>query len=93
MEDTDEQDWLTEMDKEIIEILGRDLVLSPSIIAYNIDRSREGVGNRLSTLQAGGLVEKVERGKYQLSDKGKEALQVFGHPEEFPDELLSNDEA
>ncbi|WP_174789844.1 MULTISPECIES: MarR family transcriptional regulator [Haloarcula] len=63
-------DWLTEMDKEIINVLGTNLTLTPSIIAENIDRSREGVGNRLNSLQAGGLVRKVDRGKYEITEEG-----------------------
>jgi DNA-binding Lrp family transcriptional regulator len=67
----EELDWLTEMDEEILSVLGTDLTLTPSIIAENIDRSQKGVGNRLSALQAGGLVDKVERGKYKLTEEGK----------------------
>jgi len=69
-EDGEEDDWLTEMDQEIINVLGTNLILSPSIIAENIDRSRRGVSNRLNALQAGGLVEKIERGKYELTEEG-----------------------
>lgn len=77
MDDDGKPDWLTEMDEEIIEILSPDLTLSPSIIAENIDRSREGVSNRLNSLQAGGLVDKVGRGKYQLSEEGVELYLDF----------------
>ncbi|MFU1782592.1 MarR family transcriptional regulator [Haloarcula japonica] len=70
MTDREVPDWLTEMDKEIINVLGTNLILSPSIIAENIGRSREGVGNRLNSLQAGGLVRKVDRGKYELTEEG-----------------------
>lgn len=70
MENADRPDWLTEMDEEILDVLSTNLVLSPSIIAENIDRSREGVSNRLNSLQAGGLVEKVDRGKYEITDEG-----------------------
>lgn len=63
-------DWLTDMDKEILEVLTTDLILTPSVIAENIGRSRKGVSNRLNALQAGGVVEKIDRGKYRISDKG-----------------------
>jgi len=72
-EDSEEgknDDWITEMDQEIINVLGTNLILSPSIIAENIDRSRRGVSNRLNSLQAGGLVKKVDRGKYELTEEG-----------------------
>jgi len=68
MDDDEQLDWLTEMDEEILEILSTGLTLGPTAIAQNIDRSREGVSNRLNSLQAGGLVEKVDRGKYRLAD-------------------------
>lgn len=68
MDDEEKPDWLTEMDEEILEILSTGLTLGPTAIAENIGRSREGVSNRLNSLQAGGLVEKVDRGKYRLAD-------------------------
>lgn len=68
-------DWQTPLDDEILELLASsDLVLSPSIIAFNLDRSREGVADRISVLMDYGLIEKVERGKYRISEKGKEYL-------------------
>jgi DNA-binding transcriptional regulator GbsR (MarR family) len=65
-------DWLTEMDKEILEVLRSELILSPSIISENIGRSRKGVSNRINSLQAGELVKKVDRGKYRITDEGIE---------------------
>lgn len=70
MGNEDTPDWLTEMDEEILEALSGGLTLSPSIIAENIDRSREGVSNRLNSLQAGDLVQKVDRGKYSITNEG-----------------------
>lgn len=63
-------DWVTETDKEILEVLGTELILTPSIIAENIERSREGVSQRLNALQAGELVEKIDRGKYKITSEG-----------------------
>lgn len=51
----------------------RDLSLNPNI-----------VNTRLKDLRNAGLVNKVERGKYVLTDKGVEALEIL---EEY-DELL-----
>lgn len=70
--DDDVPDWLTDMDLEILDVLGSNLILSPSIIAENIDRSREGVSNRLSALNAGGMVDKIDRGKYKITAAGLE---------------------
>lgn len=68
--------WMTQLDDEILELLdSSELVLSPSIIAFNINRSREGVADRIAMLTDYGLVEKVERGKYQITQEGKQYLQ------------------
>ncbi|WP_053966337.1 hypothetical protein [Haloarcula rubripromontorii] len=69
-ENGDDWDWLTDMDFEILEVMRFELILSPSIIAENIGRSREGVSNRLNSMQAGGLIEKLDRGKYRITDDG-----------------------
>lgn len=62
-------EWTTEMDVEILNVLSVFLVLTPAVIADNIDRSREAVARRLNALEAGGLVEKVDRGKYKITGK------------------------
>jgi Mn-dependent DtxR family transcriptional regulator len=70
MEKSQEPDWLTEMDKEILEVMSSELILTPAIIAENIGRSRKGVSNRINPLQAGGLIEKIDRGKYRITTEG-----------------------
>lgn len=67
-------DWMTPMDDRILEVLNAGLVLSPTIIAYNIDKSREAVGRRLSDLSESGLVRRIERGRYEITDIGREYL-------------------
>lgn len=65
-------EWQQPLDDEILELLAdTDIVLTPSIIAFNIDRSREGVAHRILVLEKYGMVEKVERGKYRISDIGE----------------------
>lgn len=66
-----DHDWITEMDKEILEVLNTDLTLTPSIISENIDRAPSSVSRRLDVLRAGGLVWKKDRGKYHITDKGR----------------------
>lgn len=67
--------WMTPLDDEILELMdSADIVLSPSIIAYNIERSREGVAHRLSQLTKYKMIEKVERGKYRIREEGREYL-------------------
>nr|WP_276282667.1 MarR family transcriptional regulator [Halorussus sp. DT72] len=68
-------DWMTPMDERVLELLqSAGLVLSPSIIAYNLGSSREGVSRRLQELTNHGLVNRVERGKYELSKEGEQFL-------------------
>lgn len=66
---------MTALDDRILELLDSSgLVLSPSIIAYNLERSREGVAKRISKLEAHGLIVREERGKYQIAESGTEYL-------------------
>jgi len=68
-------DWMSPMDDDILELFhSAELVLTPSIIAYNIDYSREEVNRRLSILEQHGVVERVERGKYRIATIGEEYL-------------------
>jgi len=68
-------DWMVPMDDEILTLFrGSDLVLTPAIVAYNLDHSREAVNRRLSVLTEEGLTERVERGKYRLTPIGEEYL-------------------
>ena len=72
MADTEFPEWTTDLDKEILELLNSEIVMTPALVAENIDRSRGAVARRLGTLEAGGLVEKQGRGKYKLSPEGSE---------------------
>jgi predicted transcriptional regulator len=68
-------DWMTHMDDLVLEILqSSGLVLSPSIIAFNLDASREAVNRRLKELTEYGLVERIERGKYRITRNGETYL-------------------
>jgi len=71
-------DWMKPMDDEILTLFhSADLVFSPTLIAYNLDHSREGVNRRLSTLEDRGFVERVERGRYRLSADGEDYFHGF----------------
>ncbi|MEM4780598.1 MAG: winged-helix domain-containing protein [Halalkalicoccus sp.] len=64
--------WMRPIDESIVEILAEsDLVLTPAVVAYNIGYSREEVNRRLSELETHGLVERVERSKYRITDDGR----------------------
>ena len=62
-------------DERILEALGSsEMILSPAVIAKNIEKSREEVNRRLSVLVNYGFVERVERGYYVISDPGQQYL-------------------
>jgi DNA-binding transcriptional ArsR family regulator len=69
-------DWMTDLDRQILYVLLTGLTLTPSVIADNLDKSRQAVSQRLNALRAGGLVEKEERGKYTLTKEGYAYTQV-----------------
>ncbi|RDZ38761.1 transcriptional regulator [Haloferax sp. Atlit-47N] len=63
------------IDERILEVLSSSkLILSPTIIAENIDKSRSEVSRRLTELSERGLVSKVRRGRYEIADLGNEYL-------------------
>lgn len=70
-----QEEWMNPVDDRILEICANgDLVLTPSIIAYNIEYSREEVNRRLSELERHSLVDRVDRGKYRITEKGYQYL-------------------
>jgi predicted transcriptional regulator len=58
----------------VLEVLDAGLVFSPTIIAYNINKSWEAVGRRLSELPEAGLINRIKRGRYEITDRGREYL-------------------
>lgn len=69
-------DWMQlPIDDRILEILDSSgLILSPTIIAENIDKSREEVSRRLTDLVDHEFVYRVRRGRYEITDKGSAYL-------------------
>lgn len=66
-------DWMLPIDDAILDLFhSTELILTPTIIAYNIDYSREEVNRRLSVLEDHGFVTKVERGKYRITALGRQ---------------------
>lgn len=70
-------DWMQlPTDDRILEALhSSGMVLSPAVIGKNIDRSREEVTRRLSVLVDYGLVIRVERGYYEITELGEQYLE------------------
>jgi len=61
------------IDDRILELLdSSELILSPSVIAINIDKSRDEVNRRLTILLDHNLVTRVKRGYYEITDRGQE---------------------
>ena len=66
---------MTRADDRILETLDdSDLTLSPHILAVNTDYTRQHITNRLSQLVDAKLVEKVDIGLYQITEKGRKYL-------------------
>lgn len=69
-------DWMVPADDAILELFqGTGLVLTPSVVAYNVGYSREVVNRRLRTLEERGFVARVERGKYRITALGSQYVQ------------------
>lgn len=65
-------EWMKPTDDQILEILGDSgLVLTPQIIAFNAGFDRSHVNKRLSEFVEKGLVRRVERGKYEITNEGR----------------------
>ncbi len=68
-------EWMTPIDDDVLELLDDSgLVVTPAVVALNIDRSRAEVNRRLGRLEEHGLVERVARGKYRITDRGDRYL-------------------
>lgn len=62
-------------DDRILEVLdASDLVLSPAVIAKNVDATRVHVNRRLSVLVEYGMATRVERGYYEIAPLGSRYL-------------------
>lgn len=69
-------DWMLPIDDAILGLFhSKELILTPAIIAYNINYSREEVNRRLSELEDRGFITKAERGKYQISEIGRQYIE------------------
>ena len=63
------------IDDRILEILAdTGIILSPAVIAINIDKSRDEVNRRLSKLVDEGMVVRVKRGYYEITEEGEAYL-------------------
>jgi biotin operon repressor len=66
---------MNQTDDRILSLLDESgLLLSPSVIAVNLEYSRNWVSSRLSRLLEAGLVEKSEPSYYSISELGQQYL-------------------
>ncbi len=68
-------DWMNQTDDRILELLDEsDLILTPAVMARNLDYTRNWVSRRVGRLESAGLVEPMDSGYYQISDRGRAYL-------------------
>jgi Mn-dependent DtxR family transcriptional regulator len=66
---------MNQIDERILEMLENSgLILTPTVLAANLDYERSWVSERLGKLRDAELVERVARGKYRISEKGRRYL-------------------
>lgn len=71
-----QREWMLPIDDAILDVLySSGLVLTPAVVAYNIDYHRDEVNRRLSKLASEGFVERVERGKYRITAQGEQYIE------------------
>ena len=69
-------DWMNQTDDRILELLDEsDLILTPAVMARNLDYTRNWVSRRVGKLESAGLVEPIDSGYYRISDRGRAYLE------------------
>jgi len=77
-------DWMNQTDDRILELLNESsLILSPAVIARNLQYSRSWVSERTGKLVNAGLVEQVDDGYYRISGLGQAYLEGSVDAEEL----------
>lgn len=67
---------MNQTDNRILELLDESgLVLSPAVIAINLEYSRNWTSRRLSILADAGLIEQVEGAYYRITETGQDYLE------------------
>ncbi|MDB2285458.1 helix-turn-helix domain-containing protein [Halorubrum ezzemoulense] len=66
---------MNQTDDRILELLDEsDLILTPAVIARNLDYTRNWISRRISELEDAGLVDPVDSGYYRISERGRAYL-------------------
>lgn len=67
---------MNQTDDRIQELLDEsDLILSPRILAVNLDYSRSWVSQRITKLMDADLIRWVDGGHYKITDRGRAYLE------------------
>lgn len=68
--------WMQPADDRILEFLENNRAAGPKSIEENdeIDLARSTISNRLRVLHNGGLINRIQRGTYHITDKGSRYL-------------------
>ena len=68
-------DWMNQTDDRILELLDEsDLILTPAVMARNLDYTRNWISRRVGKLESAGLIEPIDSGYYRISDRGRAYL-------------------
>jgi len=71
----DAVEWFAKVDYPIMGFFeSHDIQASPSVIAWNIGYDNDYVGRRLRALSTAGFLNRIDEGRYELSDLGREFL-------------------
>lgn len=68
-------DWMAPTDDAVLELLDESgLILSTTIIAINLGYEPNWISTRVTKLEDHGLIERIEEGKFEISDEGRAYL-------------------
>jgi predicted transcriptional regulator len=77
---------MNQTDDRILELLDEsELILTPAVIAVNLEYNRSWISRRISKLVDAGLVEAVNDGYYRITDHGQAYLDGELNSEERED--------
>nr|WP_238992175.1 winged helix-turn-helix domain-containing protein [Halorubrum terrestre] len=66
---------MNQTDDRVLELLAEsDLILTPAVIAKNLEYTRNWVSRRIGKLEDADLVEPVDSGYYRITDRGRAYL-------------------
>lgn len=69
-------DWIAPIDIYILEFfVQHDVLLTPKVVALNIDYDQSYVGKRCRHLADHGLLEQEDRGVFSLAETGREYIE------------------